>query len=67
MTHRREHAVLGGEVEEGEQRFPLFFVRQATALSYLAPYCRRTLDRRLGRRTGRRAVNLAKVGQFGAC
>src|SRR5207244_5040394 len=39
------------------------FVRQATALSYLAPYLSAEhVDRRLGRRAGRRAVNRAKVG-----
>src|SRR5512132_2923874 len=48
MTHRGEHAldrvrcaqvvpVLGGKIEEGEQG-SRSFVRQATALSYLAPY-----------------------------
>jgi hypothetical protein len=52
MAHRREHAfnrvrgaqvvpVLGGKVEEGEQRLAILgrsLVRQATALSYLPPY-----------------------------
>jgi hypothetical protein len=54
--------VLGGEVEEGEQRFPIL-VRQSDRLVVPgAVFVGEHVDRRLSRRAGRRAVNLAKVG-----
>ena len=54
--------VLGWEVEEGEQRFPI--LRQASDRLVVlgAVFVGEHVDRGVGRRTGRRAVNLAKVG-----
>src|SRR6185312_15943935 len=53
--------VLGWEVEEGEQRFAI--LRQASDRLVVlgAVFVGEHVDRGLGRRTGRRAVNLAKV------
>src|SRR5215831_17568912 len=54
--------VLGGEVEEGEQRFPIFGQAGDCLVVLGAVFVGEHVDRRLGRRAGRRAVNLAKVG-----
>jgi hypothetical protein len=53
--------VLSGEVEEGEQRFPIL-CQAGDRLVLGAVFIVEYVDRRLGRRAGRRAVNLAKVG-----
>src|SRR4051794_20162802 len=54
--------VLGWEVEEGEQRFAI--LRQASDRLVVlgAVFVGKHVDGGLGRRAGRRAVNLAKVG-----
>src|SRR3954462_6012927 len=54
--------VLGWEVEEGEQRFAI--LRQASDRLVVlgAVFVGEHVDRGRGRRTGRRAGNLAKVG-----
>src|SRR5215831_6721085 len=54
--------VLGGEVEEGEQRFPIFGQAGDCLVVLGAVFVGEHVDRRLGRRAGRRAVYLAKVG-----
>ena len=54
--------MLGGEVEEGEQRLPI--LRQAADCLIVlgAVFVGEHIDRRLGRREGWRAAYLAKVG-----
>src|SRR5260221_69699 len=54
--------VLGGEVEEGEQRFPILRQAGDRLVVLGAVFVGEHVDRRLGRRAGRRAVNRAKVG-----
>src|SRR3954463_14547232 len=54
--------VLGWEVEEGEQRFPILRQAGDRLVVLGAVFVGEHVDRGLGRRTGRRAVNLAKVG-----
>ena len=70
MPHRRKHAsigfdvrVLGWEIEEGEQRRFAILRQASDRLVVLgAVFVGEHVDRGHGRRTGRRAVNLAKVG-----
>ena len=50
------------EVEEGEQRFPILRQAGDRLVVLGAVFVGEHVDRRLGRCTGRRAVNLAKVG-----
>src|SRR5262249_45020014 len=54
--------VLGGEVEEGEQSFPILGQAGDCLIVLGAVFVGEHVDRRLGRRAGRRAVNLAKGG-----
>ena len=54
--------MLGGEVEEGEQRFPILGQAGDRLLVLRPVFVGEHIDRRLGRCAGRRAVNLAKVG-----
>ena len=54
--------VLGWEVEEGEQRFAILRQAGDRLVVLGAVFVGEHVDRSLGRRTGRRAVNLAKVG-----
>src|SRR4051812_50160248 len=54
--------VLGGEIEEGEQRFPILGQAGDRLVVLGAVFVGEHVDRRLGRCAGRRAVNLAKVG-----
>ena len=54
--------VLGREVEEGEQRFPILRQAGDRLLVLGGVFIGEHVDRRLGRPAGRRAVNLAKVG-----
>src|SRR3954469_7857686 len=54
--------VLGGEVEEGEQRLPILGQAADRLVVLGAVFVGEHVDRRLGPRAGRRAVYLAKVG-----
>src|SRR5271166_5822138 len=53
--------VLSREVEEGEQSVPVLRQTSNRLLVLGAVFVGKHVDRRLGRRTGRRAVNLTKV------
>src|ERR1700722_17523649 len=53
--------VLGGEVEEGEQRFPVLGQTGDRLVVLGVIFVSEHIDRYLGRRAGWRAVNLAKV------
>src|ERR1700735_2703678 len=53
--------VLGGEVEEGEQRFPVLGQPGDRLVVLGIVFISEHVDRCLGRRAGWRAVNLAKV------
>ena len=53
--------VLGGEVEESEQRFPVLGQTGDRLVVLGGVFVGEHIDRRLGRRAGRRAINLAKV------
>src|SRR5713101_4331955 len=53
--------VLGGEVEESKQRFPVLGQTGDRFVVLGVVFVSEHIDRRLGRRAGRRAVNLAKV------
>ena len=53
--------VLGGEVEEGEQRFPVLGQTGDRLVVLGIVFISEHVDRCLGRRAGWRAVNLAKV------
>ena len=54
--------VPGGEVEEGEQRIAILRQAGDRLLVLGAVFVGEHIDRRLGCRAGRRAVNLANVG-----
>ena len=54
--------VLGGEVEKGEQRFPILGQAGDRLVVLGVVFVGEHVDRCFGRRAGRRAVNLAKVG-----
>src|SRR6516165_8192678 len=53
--------VLGGEVEEGEQRFPVLREAGNGLIILGVVFVSEHIDRYLGRRAGWRAVDLAKV------
>src|ERR1700675_2416755 len=53
--------VLGGKVEESEQRFPVLGQTGDRLVVLGVVFVGEHIDRRLGRGAGRRAVNLAKV------
>src|SRR5204863_6222228 len=53
--------VLGGEVEEGEQRFPILGKAGDRLLVLGTVFIGEHVDRRLRSRAGRRAINLPKV------
>src|SRR5271157_93936 len=53
--------VLGGKVEEGEQSLPVLSQTSDRLLVLGAVFVGEHVDRRLGRRAGRRAVNFTKV------
>src|ERR1700730_9516480 len=53
--------VLGGEVEESKQRFPVLCQTGDRLVVLGVIFVGEHIDRRLGRGAGRRAVNLAKV------
>src|SRR6187402_2782317 len=72
MTHGRKYALdrvrraqmipmLSREVEEGEQRFPVLRETSDRLVVLGAVFVGEHVDRDLGRRAGRRAVNLTKV------
>jgi len=73
MTHGGEHAldrvrgaqvipVLGGKIEEGEQGLAILGQAGDRLVVLGAVFVGEPVDRRLGRRTCRRAVDLTKVG-----